>query len=94
MLTRDNIRRRISNCRDNSFYLIYYKCLCINGFISAVLILKLQIFKQLIYKDTYYVVGNYYYFIGTLDSFLDRGFYFSSSNNNSFRVNNPWDLMK
>jgi hypothetical protein len=38
MLTRDNIRRQISNCRDNSFYLVCYKCFCINGFISAVLI--------------------------------------------------------
>jgi|GEM_PF-4760421 hypothetical protein len=65
-----------------------------NDFISAVLILKLQFLEKLIYKDTYYVLGNYYYYCGTLDSFLDRGFYFSSSNNNSFRVNNPEDMKK
>ena len=65
-----------------------------NDFISAVLILKLQFLEKLIYKDTYYADSNYYYSSGTLDSFLDRGFYFSSSNNNSFRVNNPEDMKK
>ena len=38
MLTETNIRRKISNCRGNSFYLMDSKCLGNNGFISAVLI--------------------------------------------------------
>jgi hypothetical protein len=44
VVSKGNIRRQISNCRDNSFYLIYNQDFDINDFISALLIFKITNF--------------------------------------------------